>query len=71
MSKEFFITNGFYKDYKTAPKLAIRMATEQRISTTKVFCPSGFTIDGHKFTYLRFRVIPQLKSLDIILGLSV
>jgi hypothetical protein len=37
VSKEFLLTNGFYKSCKTAPKLAIRVASEQRISTTKVF----------------------------------
>ncbi len=31
------------------PKLYIRVANEQRISTTKVFCPTVFTIDGHEF----------------------
>jgi hypothetical protein len=39
VSKEFVVANGFYKDCKTAPKLATRVASEQRISTTKVFCP--------------------------------
>ena len=63
------MANGFYKDCKTAPKLAIRVASEQRISTTKVFCPSIFTIHGHDFTNLQFRVLPHFKSLDIILGL--
>jgi threonine dehydrogenase-like Zn-dependent dehydrogenase len=61
VSKEFVMTNGFYKDCKTVPKLAISVASEQRISTTKMFCPSVFTIDGHKFTYLQFRVIFTLR----------
>jgi hypothetical protein len=69
VSKKFVITNGFYKDYKTSPKLAIRVASEQRISTTKVFCPSVFIIDGHEFTDLQFRVLPHFKSSDSILGL--
>ena len=33
-SKEFVTANGFYKDCKTAPKLAIRFASEKRIYTT-------------------------------------
>ena len=37
VSKEFVMTNGLCTDYKIAPKLAIRVASEQRISTTKVF----------------------------------
>ena len=68
-SKEFGMANGFYKDCKTAPEMAIRVASEQRISTTKVFCSSVFTVDGHEFTDLQFRVLPHFKSLDIILGL--
>jgi hypothetical protein len=63
------MTNGFYKDSKTAPKLAIRVASEQLISTTTMYCPSVFTIDGYEFTDLQFRVFPHFKSSDIILGL--
>jgi len=69
VSKEFVVANSFYKDCKTAPKLVIRVASEQRISTTKMFCPSVFTIDGHEFTDLQFRVLSHFKSSDIILGL--
>ncbi len=50
VSKEFVLANGFYKDCKTAPKLSIRVANEQQISATKVFCPTAFTIGGHEFT---------------------
>jgi len=69
VSKEFVTTNGFYKDCKTAPKLAIRVASKQRISTTKVFCPSVFTIARHEFTDLKFRDLHHFKRSDIILGL--
>jgi hypothetical protein len=69
VSKEFVMGNGFYKDSKIASKLAIRVASEQRISTTKVIFPSVFTIDGHEFTDLQFRVFPHFKSSGIILGL--
>jgi len=69
VNKEFVMANGFYKDYKTAPKYAIRVASEQRISKTKVFCPSVFTIDGQEFTNLQFRVLLHFKSSDIILEL--
>jgi hypothetical protein len=63
------MTNSFYKDCKIVPKLSIRMASGQRISTTKVFCPTVFTIDGHEFTDLQFRVLPHFKGSDIIFGL--
>ena len=45
------------------------MASEKRISTTKVFRPTIFTIDGHEFTDLQFRVLPHFKGSDSILGL--
>ncbi len=70
MIKEFVMANnGLYKDSNTAPKLAIRVTSEQRISTTKVFCPSVFSIDGHEFTDLQFRVLSHFNSSDIISGL--
>ena len=70
VSKDFVVTNGFYTDCKTVPKLSIRVVSEQRISTTKLFCPTVFTIVGHDFTDLQFRVLPRFKGSDIILGLS-
>jgi len=33
--KGFVVANEFYKECKTVPKLSIRVASEQRISTTK------------------------------------
>ena len=68
-SKNFVVTNGLYKDCKTVPKLSLRVDSEQRISTTKLFCPMGFTIDGHVFTDLHFRVLTHFKGSYIILGL--
>ncbi len=70
VGKEFVMTNGVYKKCKTTPNLAIIVANEQRISTNKVFCPSVFTIDGHEFTNLQFRVLRHFKRSDIILGLQ-
>jgi hypothetical protein len=69
--KHFVMTNGSYKDdCKTAPKLSIRVASEHRIFTTKMICPTVFTIDGHdEFTDLKFRVLPHFEGSDIILGI--
>jgi hypothetical protein len=69
VSKDFVVTNGFYKDCKTVPKLSIRVASEQRISTAKLFCPTVFTINGHDFTDLQFRVLPHFEGSDTVLGL--
>jgi hypothetical protein len=46
VSKDLFMANGFYKDYKIALKLAIRIANAHRIYATTKICPSFFTIDG-------------------------
>ncbi len=70
VSKRFLNANGFYNYCKAAPKIAVRVANEQRISTDKIFCPTVFTIDGHNFSGLEFRVLPHFKSADIILGLT-
>jgi hypothetical protein len=69
VSKRFLNASGFYKYCKAAPKIAVRVANEQRISTDIILCSTVFTIDGHDFSGLEFRVLPQFKSLDIILGL--
>jgi len=61
VSKEIVMANGFNKYCKTASKFAIRVASENRIYTTKMFRPSVFTTDGHEFTDLQFRVIPHRK----------
>ncbi len=58
-SKEFVMDNGLLKKCKTTPKLAIRLGRAQRISATKIFCPSVFTIDGHDLINLQFRVLPH------------
>jgi hypothetical protein len=36
-----------------------------------MFCPSVFSIDGHEFTDLQFRVLPHFKISNIILRLPV
>ena len=48
VSKKFLNTNEFYKYCKAAPKIVVRVANEQRIVTSKIFCPSVFLIDEHE-----------------------
>ena len=69
INEEFMMVNGCNIDCKVAPKIHIRVASEQRISTTKVFGPSTVTIDGQELTDLQSRVLPHFKSSDILLGL--
>ena len=58
VSKKFLNANGFYKYCKSAPKIVVRVANEQRIATNKIFCRTVFTIDGEEFTGLLFGVLP-------------
>ena len=51
------------------PKIAVRIANEQRISTNKSFSPTSFFIHQIKFTGLTFTVLPHLKFVDFIFGL--
>jgi len=49
VSKEFVMADSFYKVCKIALKLSlIRVTSERRISTTKGFSPTVFTINGKK-----------------------
>jgi len=45
---------------KVAFKIVVRAASERR----KVYCPSAFTIDGHKCTVLQLRVLPHFEHLE-------
>ena len=51
------------------PKIAARIANEQRISTSKSFSPTSLVIHQIKFTCLTFTVLPHLKCVDFIFGL--
>ena len=43
-TKEYFMANGFQKDFKSTPKLSFRVVNEHRISTTKVIGPSVLSL---------------------------
>ena len=60
--------DGFCKDCKTTPNLYIRVASKHRISLTRVFCSSDFTINGHDFTNLKLSFLPSFQSSYILLG---
>jgi hypothetical protein len=58
---EFMMYNFFYRDSKAALKLSTIVASEQCITTTKVFNPTGFFTDGHDVTDLLFKVLSHFK----------
>jgi len=60
-SKEFVMANGFYKDYKTALKLAIRVANEQRISMIKYFVLQFFILMGTSSLIYNLEIFLTLK----------
>jgi hypothetical protein len=51
------------------PKIVVRIANEQKTSTTKTFSPSDVSLGQNKFIGLSFIVLPRLKCVDFIFGL--
>jgi hypothetical protein len=50
-------------------KIAVRIANEQKITTSKTISPTNVSICQNKFTGLSFTVLPDLKFVDFIFGL--
>jgi hypothetical protein len=67
--KKNVMANGFYTNCMSAPKLSIKVASEQRISTTKVLFSSVVIIDEHEFTNLQFKVLLHFTISDNIFRL--
>jgi len=55
--------------YIRGPEIVVRIASKQRISTSKTFSPNKFSLGQKKFNGLSFTVLPQLKCVDFLLGL--
>ena len=51
------------------PKIVVRIANEQRISTSNTFSPTNVSLGQYKFSGLNFTVLPHLKCVDFIFGL--
>ncbi len=60
LSQELFIRNGLVGKCVRGPKIAVRIANEQRISTNKSFSPTSLFSHQIKFTGLAFTVLPHL-----------
>jgi len=48
------------------PNIVVRIANEQRISTSKTFSPTNVFLGQKKFTGLSFTVLRHLKCVDFI-----
>ena len=66
-SEEFALRHNLA--LQKAPKLPVRVANGARICTRRMVVPTAFTLGGHTYTDLQFRVLPHLKAADVILGL--
>jgi len=66
---DFLTRNNLLGKCIRGPKIAVRIANVQRISTTKTFSPTNVSLDQKKFLGLSFTVLPHLKCVDFIFGL--
>ena len=55
--------------WRTAPKIAVRVANAQRIASTRTVVPDTLVINGINYSGIQFRVLSNLKAADVILGL--
>jgi hypothetical protein len=68
-SQDFLTRNNFLGKCIRGPKIVVRIANEQRISTNKTFSPIRVSIGQKKFTGLNFTILPHLKCVYFIFGL--
>jgi hypothetical protein len=69
VSKEFLTRNNLLGKCIRGPKIDVRIANEQRISTNKRFSPIHVSIGQQKFPGLNFTVLPHLKCVDFLFRL--
>jgi hypothetical protein len=69
VSREFLTRNHLFGGCIRGPKIVVRIANEQRISTTKKFSPTIVSLDQKKFPGRIFTVLPLLKCVDFFFGL--
>ncbi len=67
--QDFLTRNNLLGKCIRGPKIVVRIANEQRISTNKTFSPIHVSIGQKKFPGLNFTVLPHLKCVDFIFGL--
>jgi len=68
-----FISGNFADQHNlkwhSAPKIAVRVASAQRIRSTRVVIPEKLIINGVNYSGIPFRILTTLTAADIILGL--
>ena len=68
-SEDFLTRNIFFGKCIRCPKIVVRIANEQRISTSKTFSPTNDSSSQKKFSGLKFTVLPHLTCVNFIFGL--
>jgi hypothetical protein len=68
-SQDFSTRNNLFGKCIRGPKIVVRIANEQRISTNKTFSPIRVSIVQKKVTCLTFTVLPHIKCDDFIFNL--
>ncbi len=53
-----------------APKLVVKVANDQRISTHKIVRPPIFTIDGDELLGLKFKSFTSLEKSRYYIGIT-
>ena len=68
-SRDFLTRNNLLGKCIRGPKIVVRIANEQMISTTKTVSPTNVSLGWKKFIGLSFTVLPRLKCVDFIFNL--
>ena len=68
-SQDFLKRNNLLGRCIRGPKMVVRIANEQRISTTITLSPTNISICHKKFIGLSFTALPHLYCVDFIFGL--
>jgi len=69
VSQNFLTRNDLLGTCTRCPKIVVRIANKQKISTSKTFSPTNVSMGQKLFTGLNFTVLPHLKCIDFIFGL--
>ena len=69
VSRDFLTRNNLLGKCIRGLKIDVRIANEQRISTTKKFTPSTVSLGHKNVNALSLTISPHLKCLDFIFGL--
>ena len=68
-SQDFLTRNDLVGKCTRGPKIVVRIANEQRISTSKKISSTNISLGKRKFTGLSVIILPHLKCVDFLFDL--